>query len=122
MLTISIYLNQFFFQNYVHYDKYWTTQHTMFILLSCFVAYCCHILHPRYCDVLHRSALHLGTWIKVETRNIMPVNNKWNEETLYPYGALVRHGKDMYRAQGECNSSEPSNTSNIRFHVSCNDY
>ncbi|XP_044757945.1 transmembrane protein 39A [Coccinella septempunctata] len=106
-----------FAQNYLHYDIYWATQHTIFILLSCFVAYCCQILHPRYCDVLHRSALHLGTWIKVETRNIMPVNNKWNEETLFPYGALVRHGKDMYRAQGECNSCEPSDTSNLRFYA-----
>ncbi|KAL3277152.1 hypothetical protein HHI36_012505 [Cryptolaemus montrouzieri] len=106
-----------FAQNYVHYDVYWAAQHTVFIFLSCFVAYCCHMLHPRYCDILHRSALHLGNWDKMETRNMLLVNNKWNEETLWPHGVLVRYGKDVYRAQGECNSSEPGSTTYSRFYA-----
>ncbi|KAK9875056.1 hypothetical protein WA026_005856 [Henosepilachna vigintioctopunctata] len=106
-----------FAQNYLHYDVYWATQHTTFIFLSCFVAYCCHILHPRYCDILHRSALHLGTWDKMETRSMLLVNNKWNEETLYAFNVLVRYGKDVYRSQGECNCSEPGSTAYSRFYA-----
>jgi hypothetical protein len=76
-----------------------------------------HILSLRYCDILHRSALHLGNWDKLETRNMLLVNNNWNEETLWPYGALVKHGRDLYRAQGECNASEPGNTTYSRFYL-----
>ncbi|XP_044261959.1 transmembrane protein 39A-like [Tribolium madens] len=106
-----------FAQNHLHYDVYWATQHVIFIFLSSFVAYATHILSLRYCDILHRSALHLGIWDKLETRNMLLVNNNWNEETLWPYGALVKHGRDLYRAQGECNASEPGNTTYSRFYL-----
>lgn len=45
------------------------------------------------------------------------VNNNWNEDTLWPYGALVKHGRDIYRAQGECNASEPGNGTLSRFYI-----
>jgi hypothetical protein len=106
-----------FAQNHLHYDVYWATQHVIFIFLSSFMACATHILSLRYCDILHRSALHLGNWDKLETRNMLLVNNNWNEETLWPYGALVKHGRDLYRAQGECNASEPGNTTYSRFYL-----
>lgn len=81
------------------------------------MAYFAHVLSLRYCDILHRSALHLGNWDKLETRSMLLVNNNWNEDTLWPYGALVKHGRDLYRAQGECNAGEPGNTTFSRFYV-----
>lgn len=107
-----------FAQSVLHYDVYWATQHVLFIFLSGFTAFSVHILSLRYCDILHRSALHLGNWDKMETRNMLLVTNNWKEETIWASGVLVRHGRDIYRAQGDCNASEPGNTSLSRFYVS----
>lgn len=108
-------------QSALHYDTFWATQHVMFIFISGFVSLTIHILSLRYCDILHRSALHLGTWEKLETgRTMLLVNNTWKDDVLWPYGALVRHGRDIWRAQGDCNSSEPGNVGLKRFYVSVN--
>lgn len=78
-----------------------------------------HILSLRYCDILHRSALHLGVWEKIETgRTMLLVNNTWKDDILWPYGTLVRLGRDIWRAQGDCNASEPGNLGQKRFYVS----
>ncbi|XP_019872949.1 transmembrane protein 39A-A [Aethina tumida] len=106
-----------FAQTALHYDKLWATQHVIFIFASCFVAFTIQILSLRYCDILHRSALHLGNWDKLETRHMLLVNNNWKEETLWPCGTLVRHMRDIYRATGECNASEPGNSSFTRFYT-----
>ncbi|KAK9700324.1 putative transmembrane protein [Popillia japonica] len=105
-----------FVQNFVYYDVYWATQHVTFISLSCFTSYTNHILHLRYCDILHRSALHLGYWDKVETRSVLPVAYSWQEDMLWPNGALVRHGREMYRAHGNTNAAEPGNAAFTRFY------
>lgn len=89
----------------------------IFIFLGCFTAYSIHILPLRYCDTLHRSALHLGSWDKIETRSILPATYTWDDETLWPIGTLARHGKDIYRAQGDSNAAEPGNVMYSRFYV-----
>ncbi|XP_022904206.2 transmembrane protein 39A [Onthophagus taurus] len=105
-----------FVQSYVYYDVYWVTQHVLFIYLGCFMSYTIHVLTLRYCDVLHRSALHLGFWDRIESRSVLPVAYSWQEDYLWPNGALVRHGKEMYRAYGESNAAEPGNTTFTRFY------
>ncbi|XP_023020616.1 transmembrane protein 39A [Leptinotarsa decemlineata] len=106
-----------FAQPTLHYDILWSAQHIIFIFISSFIALSMHILSLRYCDILHRSALHLGAWEKLETgRTMLLVNNTWKEDILWPYGALVRYGKDIWRAQGDCNSSEPGNVGLKRFY------
>ncbi|KAK4883469.1 hypothetical protein RN001_006788 [Aquatica leii] len=104
-----------FAQSFVYYDINWATQHTAFLWLSCFVSYSNHVLPLRYCDILHRSALHLGYWDKVETRSHLPVTHTWQEDVLWPFGSLVRHGRDIYRGLGEINVAEPGNTTYARF-------
>ncbi|KAG5876130.1 hypothetical protein JTB14_007537 [Gonioctena quinquepunctata] len=106
-----------FAQPSLHYDVLWATQHIIFIFISGFISLSIHLLSLRYFDILHRSALHLGAWEKIETgRTMLLVNNTWKEDILWPYGALVRFGKDIYRAQGDCNSSEPGNSCLRRFY------
>ncbi|CAG9858110.1 unnamed protein product [Phyllotreta striolata] len=106
-----------FAQASVHYDILWASQHVLFIFITGFISLSIHVLSLRYCDILHRSALHLGTWERLETgRTMLLVNNTWKEDTLWPYGALVRYGKDIWRAQGDCNSSEPGNVGLRRFY------
>lgn len=76
------------------------------------------MLPIRYCDTLHRSALHLGTWDKVEIRSLLPAAYIWQEDVLWPLGTLVKLGKDLYRAQGDFNVAEPGNSSYSKFYVS----
>lgn len=85
--------------------------------MGCFFAYYVHLLPLRFCDTLHRTALHLGTWERIETRSVLPVAYTWQEDMLWPYSALVRHGREMYRAQGDTNSAEPGNAMHYRFYV-----
>lgn len=106
-----------FAQSVVHYDILWAIQYILFIFISSFLAFSFHVLSLRYCDILHRSALHLGIWEKLETnRTILLVNNIWQEDILWPFGALVRYGRDIWRAQGDCNASEPGNVGLRRFY------
>ncbi|XP_056637192.1 transmembrane protein 39A [Diorhabda carinulata] len=106
-----------FAQSSLHYDIFWAAQHILFIFMSGFISLSIHILSLRYCDILHRSALHLGTWEKLETgRTMLLVNNIWKEDIMWPYGALVKFGKDIWRAQGDCNSSQPGNVALRRFY------
>lgn len=48
----------------------WTAQHAVFTGVSCFTIYAVHCFPPRYCDILHRAALHLGRWQRVEIKNV----------------------------------------------------
>ncbi|XP_050515626.1 transmembrane protein 39A [Diabrotica virgifera virgifera] len=106
-----------FAQSSLHYDTWWAAQHIFFIFTSGFISLSIHIFSLRYCDTLHRSALHLGVWDRIETgRTMLLVNNVWKEDVLWPYGALVRYGKDVWRALGDCNSSEPGNVGFKRFY------
>lgn len=106
------------FQSFVYYDVYGCTLHLIFVGVGCFTMYAGHMLPMRYCDVLHRSALHLGAWSRVEPRSHVPVAFNWVGETLWPFGSLVRHSRELYRAQGTYNAAEPGNTTHARFHVS----
>lgn len=105
-----------FAQSFVYYDVYGATFHLMFVGVGCFTMYAGHMLPMRYCDVLHRSALHLGAWQRVEARAHLPVAYTWVGDTLWPHGALVRHSRELYRAQGCLNAAEPGNATHSRFH------
>lgn len=74
----------------------------------------------RYCDVLHRAALHLGKWSKIDSRNVHLVAQLWNENTLWPHGSIVKHNREFYRSKGLCTTAEPGNSSHCRFYVSIN--
>ncbi|CAG0881815.1 unnamed protein product [Darwinula stevensoni] len=58
-----------FAQTALHYDVTWATLHLAYIWVSCFIFHMIHCYPPRYCDTLHRAALHLGRWSKVEGRH-----------------------------------------------------
>lgn len=64
----------------------------------------------RYCDILHRASLHLGGWARVEGRSAHAPYNPWSSSVLWPQGALVKHNRELYRAEGITNAAEPGNT------------
>lgn len=72
----------------------------------------------RYCDILHRSAMHLGGWSKLDSRASQAPFNNWSSSVLWPQGAHVRLSKDLYRAEGYTNAAEPNNSTHARFFVS----
>lgn len=76
----------------------------------------------RYCDVLHRSSLHLGGWSKLQNRTIQVPYNNWAAEILWPPGAIVKHLKEFYKAEGITNAAEPGNASHARLFVSISYY
>lgn len=43
---------------------------------------------------------------------------RWAESTLWHQGALVKHCKELYKAEGISNAAEPGNPTHTRFYVS----
>ena len=42
--------------------------------------------------------------------------NQWSAASLWPGAAIVRHGKDLYKAEGPVNAAEPGNTCHMRYY------
>lgn len=106
-----------FAQNFLYYDLYWATQHLTFVWFGCFTMYLVHCYPVKYCDTLHRAALHLGKWARVEGRSCHLPSHLWAESTLWHQGALVKHCKELYKAEGISNAAEPGNQSHTRFYT-----
>ncbi|XP_046403849.1 transmembrane protein 39A isoform X1 [Ischnura elegans] len=107
-----------FAQNCLYYDVYWATQHLAFVWLGCFTMYVVHCYPLKYCDILHQSALHLGRWVRIEGRSHTHIpSHIWAEGTLWHQGALVKHMKELYKAEGLSNAAEPGNPAHARFYA-----
>lgn len=44
----------------------WSCEHLIMVWINAFVMLMSQLLPPSYCDLLHRSAAHLGRWQKLE--------------------------------------------------------
>lgn len=102
---------------HLHFNVTWVVQHIVLFWLGRLSAHFTQAYPVRYCDVLHRAALHLGRWIKVEVRNSHIPTQIWNDTILWPHGSLVKHNKELYRSEGLCTAAEPGNSSHYRFHA-----
>jgi hypothetical protein len=47
-------------------DKRWSCELFILVSVSTSVILMRHLLPPRYCDLLHKAAAHLGCWHKVD--------------------------------------------------------
>ncbi|XP_066993587.2 transmembrane protein 39A isoform X3 [Anabrus simplex] len=106
-----------FAQSFLYYDVYWATQHLAFVWLGCFTMYIVHCYPVKYCNTLHRAALHLGRWARIEGRSSHIPTHMWAESTLWHQGALVKHCKELYKAEGISNAAEPGNQTHARFYA-----
>ncbi|XP_015512102.1 transmembrane protein 39A isoform X1 [Neodiprion pinetum] len=102
---------------HLHFNVSWVVQHIVLFWLGRLSAHFAQAYPVRYCDVLHRAALHLGRWTKVEGRNNHIPTQLWNDAVLWPHGSLVKHNKELYRSDGLCTAAEPGNSSHYRFHA-----
>ncbi|MCL4137005.1 UNVERIFIED_CONTAM: hypothetical protein GTU68_045692, partial [Idotea baltica] len=93
----------FFATNSLYYDHIWVKIHTIFVGTTSFVWHLIYCFPARYCDILHRSALHLGGWSKLENRANQAPFNTWSPTVLWPQGAHVKYLKEFFRAEGITN-------------------
>ncbi|XP_059479426.1 transmembrane protein 39A isoform X2 [Neocloeon triangulifer] len=107
-----------FAQSSLAYDLVWATQHLLFVWLGCFTMAAAQTFPVQYVDVLHRSALHLGKWSKLEgCRSHLPTHI-WHEGTVWPSGSLVKYSREIYRAEGvQTVCAEPANLAHLRFYA-----
>lgn len=106
-----------FAQSFLYYDVYWATQHLVCVWVECFTMYIVHCYPVKYCDVLHRAALHLGRWARIEGRTSHIPTHMWADSMLWHQGALVKHCREFYKAEGISNAAEPGNQAHARFYA-----
>ncbi|CAL1277398.1 unnamed protein product [Larinioides sclopetarius] len=100
----------------LHYDVHFVTQYGVFTGIGCFTLYISHCFPPKYCDVLHKAALHLGRWQRVEIKNVHVPYSTWTESAMWNQGALVKHSKELFKAEGISNAAEPGHSGHSRFY------
>lgn len=49
-----------------YYDMRWSCEHLIMVWINAFVMLTTQLLPSKYCDLLHKSAAHLGRWQKLE--------------------------------------------------------
>ncbi|XP_054714412.1 transmembrane protein 39A-like [Uloborus diversus] len=113
----TAFLPCYFVQNTLYYEVRWAAQHAIFVAVSCFTLYASHCFPSRYCDVLHKAALHLGRWQKVEIKNVHVPYSTWSESSMFNQGALVKHSKELFKAEGISNAAEPGHAAQSRFYA-----
>nr|XP_048674289.1 transmembrane protein 39A isoform X3 [Caretta caretta] len=100
-----------------YYDMRWSCEHLIMVWINAFVMLTTQLLPPKYCDLLHRSAAHLGKWQKLEHGSYSNApQHIWSESTIWPQGVLVRHSRCLYKAVGPYNVAVPSDVSHARFY------
>ncbi|XP_070159327.1 transmembrane protein 39A isoform X1 [Polyergus mexicanus] len=105
-----------FVPSHLHFNIPWVVQHVILFWFGRISACFAQFYPVRYCDVLHRAALHLGRWVKIENRNNHIYAQPWNDTVLWPHGSIVRHNREIYRSEGLCTAAEPGNLNHYRFH------
>ena len=101
---------------FLSYEVWWVAQHTLTTFLGCLTLYLVHCFPAGYNHLLHRTSLYLGQWHKMEGRISANFYNQWSAASLWPGQAIVRHGKDLYKAEGPVNAAEPGNTCHTRYY------
>ncbi|NXH16391.1 TM39A protein, partial [Bucco capensis] len=101
-----------------YYDMRWSCEHLIMVWINAFVMLTIQLLPPKYCDLLHRSAAHLGKWQKLEHGSYSNApQHIWSEHTIWPQGVLVRRSRCLYKAVGPYNVAVPSDVSHARFYA-----
>ncbi|XP_055856700.1 transmembrane protein 39A [Episyrphus balteatus] len=106
----------FYAQNFIHYNVLWASQHIIFIWLGGFTMCTVFCFPAKYSDILHRSALHLGLWCRLDGRssaNSQP--SIWSKTSAWSNASIVRYTGDLYKSLGPVTTALPGNTSHYRF-------
>lgn len=104
-----------FASKYLYFSKFWVSQHLFFTFVSLFTMSFSFCLPIRYCDILHRSAIHLGSWNKLSPRATHPPCQNWSKTQTFPFGSYVKYFGDVFRSTSECTTAIPADTGHHRF-------
>uniref|UniRef100_A0A4W4HJF7 Transmembrane protein 39B n=1 Tax=Electrophorus electricus TaxID=8005 RepID=A0A4W4HJF7_ELEEL len=96
-------------------DKRWSCELFILVSVSTSVILMRHLLPPRYCDLLHKAAAHLGCWQKVDPSLCSNVLQHMCN-TCGRREVLVKHNKNVFKAMGHYNVAVPSDVSHYRFY------
>uniref|UniRef100_A0A1B0G7N3 Uncharacterized protein n=1 Tax=Glossina morsitans morsitans TaxID=37546 RepID=A0A1B0G7N3_GLOMM len=110
-----------FFATAIHYNVWWCMQHIIFVWLSVLTMSIVFAFPSKYSDILHRAALHLGCWSKLELRPgadcvVSAAAANWNKSTLWPHNTVTKCAGELYRCQGPVTVAFPSNSGHLRFY------
>uniref|UniRef100_A0A147BGI0 Putative conserved proteinconserved plasma membrane protein n=1 Tax=Ixodes ricinus TaxID=34613 RepID=A0A147BGI0_IXORI len=106
-----------FVQSQLQLELWWVVQHGVLSWLGALTLHAAYCFPPQYLDALHRSALHLGRWRRLEPRNVHAPHHIWSENVLWPQNNLVKHSKEYFKAEGISNAAEPGNMAQSRFYT-----
>ncbi|KAK0088200.1 hypothetical protein PV325_012867 [Microctonus aethiopoides] len=106
-----------FVPQHLHFNSTWVIQYIILFWLGRLSAHFAQAYPVRYCDVLHRAALHLGKWNKIDSKNNNIPIQMWSDTILWPHGSCVKYNKELYRSEGLCTAAEPGNSSHYRFYA-----
>ncbi|XP_064473150.1 transmembrane protein 39A-like [Ornithodoros turicata] len=113
----STFLPCCFLQSELYFDLQWAVQHGIFAWCSALTLHASYCFPPRYLDMLHRAALHLGRWRRLEARNVHAPHHIWADNVIWPQNNLVKHNKEYFRAEGISNAAEPGCGVHSRFYT-----
>ncbi|XP_070508466.1 transmembrane protein 39A [Chironomus tepperi] len=106
-----------FANKHLYFSKFWVSQHLFFTFVSLFTMCATYCLPIRYCDVLHRSAIHLGQWTKLGPRATHPPPLNWSKTQTFAYGSYVKYFGDVFKSTAECTSALPADSGHHRFYI-----
>ncbi|EFX81380.1 hypothetical protein DAPPUDRAFT_303413 [Daphnia pulex] len=108
-----------FAQTFVHFDMYVAIQHFVLVWAGSLTLNAVHAFPPKYCDILHSSARHLGYWDRVGANTAQTVQcvDRWCPKTVWKQGSLVSYDNVIYRSRNDLNSAEPGSTHHKRFYA-----
>ncbi|TGZ72473.1 hypothetical protein CRM22_002063 [Opisthorchis felineus] len=98
------------------YDCAWAVQHCIITAVAAFLLHWYYYIPCDYLDVLHRSALHLGSWNALSNRSGQVQLNAWSPLQVYRDGVTIRHVRGQFCSYGINTAAEPGNASHARFH------
>lgn len=113
-----------FVDAHVVYDPIVVLLNALFICVSGLTLCAVQCFPPKYCDILHRAALHLGQWDRQLPQTIHSSQSTltalanvvtWTPALKCLPGTLVRHEGELYRATGPITTAIPGNHTHFRF-------
>lgn len=88
----------------------------LFIWISALTMCAVQCFPPKYCDILHRAALHLGQWERVTGKVTNQSIANWSPTIKCLPGTLIRHEGEVYKATGPITTAIPGNNTYGRFY------
>lgn len=106
-----------FVDPHLFYDPVLVLLNAFFIWVSALTMCAVQCFPPKYCDILHRAALHLGQWERLDPKLTIPNLPSWSPTIKCLPNTMLRHEGEFYRATGPITTAIPGNSTHFRFYT-----